>query len=1018
MNKALLVWFCVVALVAVSCSSPADDLDNSGSIKILGDSGSWVEIWDWYDLDDIRNNVSDQYILMDDLDSTTAGYEELASLTANGGKGWQPIGTSGNPFNGLFNGQGYEIKDVFINRTSEPHVGLFGVIGEGGISEDVGVVNATVTGQARVGGLVGENRGIVSNSYSMGNVTGTSELFVGGLAGGNSGTVINSYFTGSVTGAGDVGGLVGANWGTVSNSYSTGSVAGEWIVGGLVGWNHEGTVSNSYCIGSVTGGDHVGGLVGENHEGTVSNSYYDYDEVLINGENIITIGALFGEDFDEWLANDKFLNVNERLSQGYYLINNVSDFKELLAFGQDDSLKFRLKNDLDLAAEPNFYIPYLAGEFDGNGRKIANLNLSFDFISQVGLFGYLASGGKVSEVGVENVNITGDFYVGGLVGENDDGTVSNSYSSGSVTGARNVGGLVGWIGWNGGTVSNSYYNCDEVLINGENIITIGALFGEDFDEWLANDKFLNVNERLSQEDGYYLINNVSDFKELLAFGQDDSLKFRLKNDLDLAAEPNFYIPYLAGEFDGNVHKICNLSLHFNFVAQVGLFGYLGSVGKVSQLGVESVNVTVTDDQEVGGLAGRSDGTVSNCYSTGSLTGMNAVGGLVGTNEGTVSNSYSTASLSGGGTFGGLVGGNRGTVSNSYSTGSVTVTGSGAIGGLVGGNLGTVSNSFWDIETSGQATSDGGKGKTTAEMKNIATFADTATEGLDEPWDIIGVALGETNSAYTWNIVDSETYPFLTRKQPEEHVQYDLSISSTAGGSVNTPGEGTFIRDAGTVVSLLAIPSSGYRFVNWTGDVGTIANANSASTTITMNSNYEITATFEETPIEYVTTVTGTGTASFSPSQGNILDLIAVATPPSPPVELPHGMFSFKVILASGQTTVTITIMLPGPVPVGTKWWKYHAGSWYSLPIGDDDGDKIITITLTDGDFPGDADSIAGQITDPGGPGNPGPGMAVGWETYPINKVRVLLPWITLLTVIIAGVSLLVLRRRGGGPEYR
>ena len=51
---------------------------------------------------------------------------------------------------------------------------------------------------------------------------------------------------------------------------------------------------------------------------------------------------------------------------------------------------------------------------------------------------------------------------------------------------------------------------------------------------------------------------------------------------------------------------------------------------------------------------------------------------------------------------------------------------------------------------------------------------------------------------------------------------DLTISSTAGGSVTTPGEGTFIYDTGTVVSLVANPLSGYQFVNWTGDVGTVA----------------------------------------------------------------------------------------------------------------------------------------------------------------------------------------------------
>ena len=210
------------------------------------------------------------------------------------------------------------------------------------------------------------------------------------------GTMSDCYSTGSVTGKDSIGGLVGRNSATVSNSYSSSNVTGEEYVGGLLG-SSGGTVSNSYSTGSVTGYERVGGLVGDNN-GPVSNSFYNYDEVLINGENIISIGALFGEDFDQWLANDKFLGVNERLSQegGYYVINDVDDFKQLLAFGQDNSLKFRLKNDLDLDDDPNFYIPYLAGEFDGNGHKISNLSLDSNLVWPLGLFGYLAPGGKVT----------------------------------------------------------------------------------------------------------------------------------------------------------------------------------------------------------------------------------------------------------------------------------------------------------------------------------------------------------------------------------------------------------------------------------------------------------------------------------------------------------------------------------------------------------------------------------------------------------------------------------------------
>ena len=75
--------------------------------------------------------------------------------------------------------------------------------------------------------------------------------------------------------------------------------------------------------------------------------------------------------------------------------------------------------------------------------------------------------------------------------------------------------------------------------------------------------------------------------------------------------------------------------------------------------------------------------------------------------------------------------------------------------------------------------------------------------------------------------------------------YELTISSTFGGSVTNPGEGTYTYDTGTVVNLVASPGAGYQFVNWTGDVATIANVDAASTTITMQGDYSITANFEE-----------------------------------------------------------------------------------------------------------------------------------------------------------------------------
>ncbi len=79
--------------------------------------------------------------------------------------------------------------------------------------------------------------------------------------------------------------------------------------------------------------------------------------------------------------------------------------------------------------------------------------------------------------------------------------------------------------------------------------------------------------------------------------------------------------------------------------------------------------------------------------------------------------------------------------------------------------------------------------------------------------------------------------------------YTLTIDSTTGGTVTVdnvtiPGKAMFTYDPGTVVGLIATPSAGYRFAEWTGDVDTIANVNAASTTITMQGNYEVTADFE------------------------------------------------------------------------------------------------------------------------------------------------------------------------------
>ena len=273
----------------------------AGMVGCNNTPSSGMQIRDWHDLDAVRNNLDGEILLMNDLDSTTAGYTELASPTADDGKGWQPIGIWPNPFTGSFDGQGFEIRDLFIDRPGDTNVGLFSFVNTGAIIVSVAVVNADVTGDLYVGALAGHSRGNLSNCYSTGNVDG--DTHVGGLIGESGGVVSDCYSTASVSGSFEVGGLIGQNHGTVSRSYSTGSATGYSYVGGLAGWNREGTISNSYSsarvngeqlvgglvghnrasvsncysTGNVTGLEYVGGLMGRNYEGTVSNSFWDIE---------------------------------------------------------------------------------------------------------------------------------------------------------------------------------------------------------------------------------------------------------------------------------------------------------------------------------------------------------------------------------------------------------------------------------------------------------------------------------------------------------------------------------------------------------------------------------------------------------------------------------------------------------------------------------------------------------------------------------------------------------------------
>ncbi|MCD4817690.1 MAG: hypothetical protein K8S23_03235 [Candidatus Cloacimonetes bacterium] len=211
----------------------------------------------------------------------------------------------------------------------------------------------------------------------------------------------------------------------------------------------------------------------------------------------------------------------------------------------------------------------------------------------------------------------------------------------------------------------------------------------------------------------------------------------------------------SGEYDGSGYIISNLHINHPSTNYIGFFGYVYT-GEVTNLGIENADIIGID--YVGGLVGRntSSSSVNNSYSTGSVNGHDHVGGLMGRNSSSssVNNSYSKGSVYEYNNIGGLVGYNNSSISNCYSTGSVS--GSNYVGGLVGIDTFTssVNNSFWDTETSNQDTSEGGTGKTTAEMKTLSTFTDAG-------WDFIDETINGTDDDWEILVQYNSGYPFLS-----------------------------------------------------------------------------------------------------------------------------------------------------------------------------------------------------------------------------------------------------------------
>ncbi len=817
------------------------------------------------------------------------------------GTGWYTGGLVGANGDGLSSITDSYATGAVIGSSSGYYTG--GLAGQNAGSISASYATGSVSGAIYAGGLVGLNPGNVSASYATGSVGGTG-LYVGGLIGSNTGGISASYATGSVgSSASYVGGLVGVNTSSISESYATGSASGSVYVGGLVGFNASGTISDSYAIGSATGSSSVGGLVGSNFNGnistsyatgwvtatssaggligyssggTVANNYWDIDTTGKSTSagsgatgirsssgpvNVYTQATYSGFDFStHWWMSEGGTRPLLR-SEYSRTIRNAHQLQILMSDGLSGG-SYTLGNDINLAPEltaVNGRYPGIWGStgfapigsssnrfdgtFDGLGRSISGLRIDRSS-GNVGLFGYVDSGGTVRNVMLTNGSVAGTSYVGGLVGTNN-GAVSSSYANVSVSGTQYVGGLVGYntgsvgasyaaggvvsssqfvgglvgsnsctitdsyatgwvtgvlatgglVGYSSGSVSTSYWDIDttgkSTSAGGTGIrsspvsaYTQATYSGFDFtnDWWMADGR----TRPLLRSEYSTTIRNARQLQLIGMSSASLAATYTLANDINLAADlaaVNSTYPGVWG------------SAGF---APIGTYAGTHFTGTLDGQGrtISGLKINLAGNYNIGlfGVIG-SGGSVRNLGLTGvDVRGDADVGGLAGDNYGSVSNTYTTGSVVGSSWYvGGLAGQNTGTISQSYSTSSVV--GSPNVGGLVGKNSGTISASYASGNVSGGISLGGLVGENTGTIS--ASYATGNASGSYQVGGLVGrmdsgtlstsyaTGTASGNVSHVGGLVGTLTNGSITTS----YATGSIGASATAGGLVGLKSGG-------------------------------------------------------------------------------------------------------------------------------------------------------------------------------------------------------------------------------------
>ena len=333
-----------------------------------------------------------------------------------------------------------------------------------------------------VGGLVGRNEGFISACYATLNATSSTIGTVGGLVGDNMGEIQSSYATGNVSGEERVGGLVGRNMdsGTkIVSCFATGTATANTNAGGLVGYNSEASISNSKYVNGVGVGNNPGSTDAVQVE---LSALYGLagTSTLNNNSNWgpITRDLPYLKVFGKPAP---FPN-GEGTTASPFLLFNEEDLRNLaIDVNEGDPytyIHFRLENDIILSDQSWTPIGNIAsmpfnGSFHGNGHIIDSLWIDSNN-SGAGLFGYTNTNAVIEKLGITlaSKGIKGTSDVGGLVGYNK-GKINTCYVSGTGTisgSSTNIGGLVGV---SIGTISACYATID--VSSGGTIV--GGLIG-------------------------------------------------------------------------------------------------------------------------------------------------------------------------------------------------------------------------------------------------------------------------------------------------------------------------------------------------------------------------------------------------------------------------------------------------------------------------------------------------------------------------------------------------------------